>query len=189
MSKTTADQHLSVVQHILERSGRAQRPTPYTYLIWALASAVAYLGYVPQLAAHEVLLFNLGDLLLLAAYALTAWEFFRLLRDRVTTLDRQALFAFAGVTLFVGVMKIVWYAHGIMIGADYGIAWSMGFALSLILLGIGPMRPLLIGGLALTASIIIGSLYINELALVLAIGSLLGIGGPGLYFLMRRRNA
>ncbi len=58
-----------------------------------------------------------------------------------------------------------------------------------MLLGIGPMRPLLIGGLVLTASIVIGSLYVSNLALILAIGSFLGIGGPGVYFLIRRHNA
>ncbi len=181
-----ARDHLVTVQTILERSSRIARPTPYTYIAWSLTSVAYYLGNVGALAAYQTLIFTVAFVLTLIAYALTLIEYVAVRRSHVTTFERQAIFAFAAITTFLWILKLVWYANDLIDGRAYGLLWSSGFAVALCVVGIGPMRPLLYGGLVLAASLLVGGLYPGQLPLILALGNLLGIGGPGVYFLIHR---
>ena len=186
--EATAREHLVTVQSILERTGRISRPTPYTYLIWALTSATYYIGYWHAARAYQSTLFLAANLLLILAYVMTIVEFIGSLRAHTTSTERQALFAFACITTFLWVLKFVWYDNNLIDGRAYALLWSSGFAVSLGVLGVGPMRPLRYGGMVVALSMLVGGRVPNDLSLVLALGNLLGVGGPGIYFLVQRHR-
>jgi hypothetical protein len=177
---------LGMVQTILERAGRSQRPTPFTYVSWGLASAAFNLVYVPALAPFQVALYNASEVLTVIAYVLTVVEFVRTRRNRATVMDRQALAVFAGVTTVLWTLKWIWFTNGLVGGVPFAFMWSLGFAFALVVHGIGPLRPLLVGGLIMVAGVFVASILPAHIALVLALGNLFGLAGPGTYFLLRR---
>ena len=181
-----AQAQLGIVDSVLERAGRSQRPTPLTYVSWGLASASFNVVYIPAFEPVQVPLYHLSEVLTVVAYVLTVFEFVRTRRSRATTRDRQALAVFAGITTVLWLLKYIWFAHGLVSGVAFAFMWSLGFAISLIVYGIGPLRPLLVGGLIIVASVFVASLVPSQLALALALGNVLGLAGPGFYFLVRR---
>lgn len=181
-----AREQLTLVQSILERAGRTQRPLPVTYMAWGCTSALFNLAYVPSLSAMQDRLLLVAQVMLIAAYALTLWEFVKWRRLRATMLDRQAIVVFAVVTTVLWTLKYIWFSNGLVGGVAFAFMWSLGFAISLIVHGAGPMRPLFVGGWLLLASVYVASFMPHEMALILAVGNLLGVAGPGLYFTVKR---
>lgn len=182
----SAREQLGLVRSVLEHAGKRQRPAPFTYIAWGLASAIYYLAYTPSLASNSDTLVTIAELLTVVAYGLTIGEFFRARRERATMLDRQALAVFAGVTTVLWTLKILWSSSNLVDGPAFGIMWTLGFAIALLVHGSGPLRPLLVGGILLVVAVVVGSLAPVHLTLTLAIGNFIGIAGPGLYFLVRR---
>lgn len=177
---------LGLVQTILERAGRSQRPTPLTYVSWGIASAAFNLVYVPAFRAHQVALYEASEVLTVIAYVLTVVEFLRTRRNRATVMDRQALAVFAGVTTVLWTLKWIWFTNGLVGGLAFAFMWSLGFAFALVVHGIGPLRPLLVGGLVMVAGVFVASVFPAHIALVLALANFAGLAGPGIYFLFRR---
>jgi hypothetical protein len=184
-----AGRHLETTAEILRRADRAASPVPWTYIAWGLVGPAYYAPWFKLFpAADATLAPSLGLLLAGAATALTVVEFARVGRDRVTYLDRQAFATFALVTTLLWSLKALWFGSGLIGGEAYAIVWSLGLAIPLIVLGLGGVRPLLAGGLVLVAAIVAGSFARTYLADILAAGNLLGIAGPGAWYLARRRT-
>lgn len=181
-----AREHLTLVQSILERAGRTQRPLPATYMAWGCTSALFNLAYVPSLAGLQNNVLLAAEVLMIAAYVLTVWEFIKGRQVRATMLDRQAIVIFAVVTTVLWTLKYIWFGNGLVGGVAFAFMWSLGFAISLIVHGAGPMRPLFVGGWLLLASVYAASFFPHDMALILAVGNLLGVAGPGLYFTVKR---
>ena len=183
-----ASGHLDTAVEILRRADRAASPVPWTYIAWGLVGPAYYAPWFKLFpAADPVLAPSLGLMLAGAATALTIVDFARVGRDRVTYLDRQAFATFALVTTLLWSLKAVWFGTGLVGGAAYALIWSLGLAIPLIVLGLGGVRPLLAGGLVLVAAIVAASFARTYLGDILAVGNLLGIAGPGVWYLVRRR--
>ena len=187
LDATAAQEQLDIVQHALRRAGHEPRPAPVTYLAWGVTSFLFNLAYVPALAAQNGAIFFAAEIVMVVAYLLTIYEYAVMRRARTTSVDQQALIVFAVVTTVLWILKLVWYSDGLVGGAAFALMWSLGFAIALIVHGAGPMRPLLAGGLVILAAVFVASLAPATFAVALAVGNLLGLAGPGVYFLLRRR--
>lgn len=187
LDATAAEEQLEIVQLALRRAGHEQRPAPVTYLAWGVTSFLFNLAYVPAVAAHSGAIFFAAEIVMVVAYLLTIYEYAAMRRARTTSLDQQALIVFAVVTTVLWILKLVWYSDGLVGGAAFALMWSLGFSIALLVHGAGPMRPLLYGGLVILAAVFVASLAPTTFAVALAVGNLLGLAGPGAYFLLRRR--
>jgi len=184
-----AQEHLTLVEGILRRNERRLHPAPFAYISWALSGACFYGGYVPGVPPSTAsLLFRIGIALSFVALGVSIWAYRVAVSDRYSMLDRQAFAAFAGITLFMIVMKQVWSSNGLVSGPAFALLWTFGFAVSLLLIGSAGQRALFLGGLALFAGLVVGSVVPSALSLSLLVASLLGIGGPGVYALLRRNG-
>lgn len=189
MDSDEARQHLTMVDGILRRNERRLHLAPMSYILWGVSNACIYAGYMQQLPSEvSVLFYACGILLSFVALLSSAWSYRVAITDRYTMLDRQAFAAFAGITLFMIVMKPVWNAHALVDGAAYALIWTFGFAVSMVLIGAAGQRILLAGGCILFCGMIAGSISPNSLAISLAIASFLGIAGPGVFFALRRND-
>ncbi len=180
-----ARERLHMIDAILERSGRAQRPLPGTYVAWGLTGALFNAAYVPAFSALSSVFTTSGEICTGIAYLLTALEYTRARRLRQTPMDRQALAVFAGVTTTLWVLKWIWLSNGLVDGVAFSLMWSLGFAIALLVHGSGPMRALSLGGVVLLICVFVASFVPSSMALVLMIGNLLGVAGPGVYFALR----
>jgi hypothetical protein len=179
-------EQLDAIESILERAGKQQPATPLTYLAWGIAGGLYNLAYFGAFYHDQVLITKIAVIVTVIAYAMTILEYARLRRLRSTAFQRQAVMIFGGITTIMWLLKILWLSSSLISGAAFALMWSLGFTIALLVLGIGPMRPLAVGGLALLACIILASAFPENLALLLAIGNLLGLCGPGVYFLVRK---
>ncbi len=187
MDPEEAQQHLLMVDTILRRNDTRSRAAAAAYILWGVGSALYYVWFIQAFRAFlGIWIFNVAFAVTLAALAASVWTFRLGVRDRVTVADRQALAAFAGVTVAMVLLKLIWNTNGLVPGPAYGIVWTFGFAVALTLLGSGGQPILFMGGIALFCGIFFGSLVPSQLAVVLFLANLTGIAGPGIYFALRR---
>ena len=189
MEANEAHEHLTLVEGILRRNERQLHAAPFAYIFWAVSGACFYAGYLSGVSPSAAsLLFRAGIALSVAALVVSVWAYRVAISDRYSMLDRQAFSALAGITFFMIVMKQVWWSNGLVTGAAFALLWTFGFAVSLLLIGSAGQRALLFGGLILFAGLIIGSIVPQALAISLLVANLAGIGGPGVYALLRRNG-
>lgn len=187
MDAREAREQLEMVDGILSRGERRGKTAPLAYILWGLTGAAYYAPYVPGLESASVFLVYLGFALSVSAIWATVWTYLVARAGRSTLLDRQALGTFAGVTLLMIVLKFIWNAHGLVGGIAFAYFWSFGFAVPLLLLGLGGNRVLLIGGAALVIGVVVASLFPGTVAITLALANIVGLCGPGIYFHFARK--
>ena len=186
--RDVALEHLTLIERILDRADRGPRPMPFTFIAWGLTSAAFNLAYVPGLPVSPQAVFSGAEVVMVFAYILTFWEFVSARRRRSSDADVQVLVVFAGMTTVLWVLKWIWLEQQLISGLAFSFMWSLGFAIALLVYGTDRVRPLQIGGITLVCSVFAASLMPSNHSILLAVGGLIGIMGPGIYFLRRRTH-
>jgi len=183
-------QQVDIVERALAKIGKVQRPVPFTYAAWGLVGTVFNLAYAPWqlIAAHQDAFFLLGDILTVAAVAITGIEYFRATMDRRTAMDVQSLATFGLVANVLWIVKIPLMASGAVSGLAYGFIYSMGIAIALVVHGAGPTRPLMYGGIFLLGATVFASMHVQYASYAFSIGNFVALVVPALYLAFAARH-
>ena len=188
MNVSEARDPLEMVDRILSRAEEPCALSPYPFLIWGVAGAL--LNVVVQLVyiqhATQWLLALFAPILVVAIGLMIWWAMrLRAMERQRGLIDRHVLYLF----------NLAWIvALVVQLGAERIFpTWGQaalyllvyGFAMASVGL-IARIRPLLIGGFVMLASIVVANFTPPYTGYVLALGDLIGMAGAGVVLWLQR---
>jgi hypothetical protein len=186
------DEEVRLVAGILERVDRTARPSPPLLLTWGLLGAAvdfAYFTYyrIFYSGGHPpAILLQLSLPALGLGLAITCATIIAVRRERRTLVDRAIAITFSVAGVCAALPLLLSFPRWVMAGPDYSIIWNLLAACAAASLGLQyRAKPLVLGGLALAATVVIARFDMYNIDVILAIGMLAGLAAPGVYYAMR----
>jgi hypothetical protein len=191
------DEEIRLIARIVERADQSVRPSALLLVLGGAIAATTDLCYYVYYwryyhighAATPQALIDWADCAYLPLLAISAVA---LLKHRAKTqstmVDHQLAITFIVAAGIAFVTDMLGYPHWVMAGPDYSMFANGLFAVPMLSIGIQyDCRPLVLGGIALFASLIVPHFDPNNVNLYTGLGMLCGVVVPGVYFAMFRR--
>lgn len=186
MDSSQAREHLESVATIVRNTDRGLHIPAWVFIIWGLFGATINALQQARIAGVELP----GDSVLqlpalMLATGLTVVFSLRSGSGRETLIDRQAGTLFS-VVFAVMLLASFILQHRVVPYEAMAVLWGLGFAIALIVSGLGASRPLLAGGLALLAACLATAWLPGFFNGLLALGWLCGMVLPGVALARKR---
>lgn len=187
MDSSQARNDLESVATIVRTADRSLNVQPWIFVIWGLFGATVNALQQARSSGIAVPADPIIQLpLLLAAITATVVVSLRS-AGKETLIDRHAGVVFSVV---FGVLLIANFSaqHRVVPYEGMALFWSFGLAMAVLIVGVEASRPLLLGGVALTAASVAACLVPGWFSGLLAAGWLAGLVAPGLALAWRRSD-
>ncbi len=190
------DEEIRLIAQIVKQADRSVRPSALLLILWggiaALNDLCFYIYYwryfvIGHAAAPRSLVdwTPVGYLLLLGVSI--GALFMQRTSARMTVVDRQLAVTFTVAASIAFIINTIGYPRWVMAGPDYAMLGNALFAVPTLSIGIQyRCVPLIAGGVALVASLLVPAFDPWNVNLYTCIGMVFGLLVPGVYFAVRR---